>query len=224
MSEIIISAKDIVKSYPSGKSRVEILKGLSLDVGKGESISIVGKSGSGKSTLLGILSLLLDMDSGTLEYYGCDVSKQPKSEISLLRMKKIGYLFQSSLLMEDFTALENVMMPLLVDGVKKRDAREKAEELVASYKLEDRMNARVNELSGGEKERFALLRSIIRKPDVLFPDEPTGALDEESRNSVIDSIFSLSGKSAIVLVTHDKDLGMLANRRYELEKGVLFEK
>ncbi len=224
MSEIIISAKDIVKSYPSGKSRVEILKGLSLDVGKGESISIVGKSGSGKSTLLGILSLLLDMDSGTLEYYGCDVSKQPKSEISLLRMKKIGYLFQSSLLMEDFTALENVMMPLLVDGVKKRDAREKAEELVASYKLEDRMNARVNELSGGEKERFALLRSIIRKPDVLFLDEPTGALDEESRNSVIDSIFSLSGKSAIVLVTHDKDLGMLANRRYELEKGVLFEK
>ena len=164
------------------------------------------------------------MDSGTLEYYGCDVSKQPKSEISLLRMKKIGYLFQSSLLMEDFTALENVMMPLLVDGVKKRDAREKAEELVASYKLEDRMNARVNELSGGEKERFALLRSIIRKPDVLFLDEPTGALDEESRNSVIDSIFSLSGKSAIVLVTHDKDLGMLANRRYELEKGVLFEK
>ena len=224
MSEIIISAKDIVKSYPSGKSRVEILKGLSLDVGKGESISIVGKSGSGKSTLLGILSLLLDMDSGTLEYYGCDVSKQPKSEISLLRMKKIGYLFQSSLLMEDFTALENVMMPLLVDGVKKRDAREKAEELVASYKLEDRMNARVNELSGGEKERFALLRSIIRKPDVLFLDEPTGALDEASRNSVIDSIFSLSGKSAIVLVTHDKDLGMLANRRYELEKGVLFEK
>lgn len=224
MSEIIISAKDIVKSYPSGKSRVEILKGLSLDVGKGESISIVGKSGSGKSTLLGILSLLLDMDSGTLEYYGCDVSKQPKSEISLLRMKKIGYLFQSSLLMEDFTALENVMMPLLVDGVKKRDAREKAEELVASYKLEDRMNARVNELSGGEKERFALLRSIIRKPDVLFLDEPTGALDEESRNSVIDSIFSLSGKSAIVLVTHDKDLGMLADRRYELEKGVLFEK
>ena len=224
MSEIIISAKDIVKSYPSGKSRVEILKGLSLDVGKGESISIVGKSGSGKSTLLGILSLLLDMDSGTLEYYGCDVSKQPKSEISSLRMKKIGYLFQSSLLMEDFTALENVMMPLLVDGVKKRDAREKAEELVASYKLEDRMNARVNELSGGEKERFALLRSIIRKPDVLFLDEPTGALDEESRNSVIDSIFSLSGKSAIVLVTHDKDLGMLANRRYELEKGVLFEK
>ena len=224
MSEIIISAKDIVKSYPSGKSRVEILKGLSLDVGKGESISIVGKSGSGKSTLLGILSLLLDMDSGTLEYYGCDVSKQPKREISLLRMKKIGYLFQSSLLMEDFTALENVMMPLLVDGVKKRDAREKAEELVASYKLEDRMNARVNELSGGEKERFALLRSIIRKPDVLFLDEPTGALDEESRNSVIDSIFSLSGKSAIVLVTHDKDLGMLANRRYELEKGVLFEK
>ncbi len=224
MSEIIISAKDIVKSYPSGKSRVEILKGLSLDVGKGESISIVGKSGSGKSTLLGILSLLLDMDSGTLEYYGCDVSKQPKSEISSLRMKKIGYLFQSSLLMEDFTALENVMMPLLVDGVKKRDAREKAEELVASYKLEDRMNARVNELSGGEKERFALLRSIIRKPDVLFLDEPTGALDEESRNSVIDSIFSLSGESAIVLVTHDKDLGMLANRRYELEKGVLFEK
>ena len=224
MSEIIISAKDIVKSYPSGKSRVEILKGLSLDVGKGESISIVGKSGSGKSTLLGILSLLLDMDSGTLEYYGCDVSKQPKSEISLLRMKKIGYLFQSSLLMEDFTALENVMMPLLVDGVKKRDAREKAEELVASYKLEDRMNARVNELSGGEKERFALLRSIIRKPDVLFLDEPTGALDEASRNSVIDSIFSLSGKSAIVLVTHDKDLGMLADRRYELEKGVLFEK
>ena len=224
MSEIIISAKDIVKSYPSGKSRVEILKGLSLDVGKGESISIVGKSGSGKSTLLGILSLLLDMDSGTLEYYGCDVSKQPKSEISLLRMKKIGYLFQSSLLMEDFTALENVMMPLLVDGVKKRAAREKAEELVVSYKLEDRMNARVNELSGGEKERFALLRSIIRKPDVLFLDEPTGALDEESRNSVIDSIFSLSGKSAIVLVTHDKDLGMLADRRYELEKGVLFEK
>lgn len=224
MSEIIISAKDIVKSYPSGKSRVEILKGLSLDVGKGESISIVGKSGSGKSTLLGILSLLLDMDSGTLEYYGCDVSKLTKSEISLLRMKKVGYLFQSSLLMEDFTALENVMMPLLVDGVKKRDAREKAEELVVSYKLEDRMNARVNELSGGEKERFALLRSIIRKPDVLFLDEPTGALDEESRNSVIDSIFSLSGKSAIVLVTHDKDLGMLANRRYELEKGVLFEK
>ena len=224
MSEIIISAKDIVKSYPSGKSRVEILKGLSLDVGKGESISIVGKSGSGKSTLLGILSLLLDMDSGTLGYYGCDVSKLTKSEISLLRMKKIGYLFQSSLLMEDFTALENVMMPLLVDGVKKRDAREKAEELVASYKLEDRMNARVNELSGGEKERFALLRSIIRKPDVLFLDEPTGALDEESRNSVIDSIFSLSGKSAIVLVTHDKDLGMLADRRYELEKGVLFEK
>lgn len=224
MSEIIISAKDIVKSYPSGKSRVEILKGLSLDVGKGESISIVGKSGSGKSTLLGILSLLLDMDSGTLGYYGCDVSKLTKSEISLLMMKKIGYLFQSSLLMEDFTALENVMMPLLVDGVKKRDAREKAEELVASYKLEDRMNARVNELSGGEKERFALLRSIIRKPDVLFLDEPTGALDEESRNSVIDSIFSLSGKSAIVLVTHDKDLGMLADRRYELEKGVLFEK
>lgn len=223
MQTEILRAEGLCKSYPSGKGKLKILKGLDLSVRKGETLSIIGKSGSGKSTLLLILSLLLSKDYGKLYYYGKEVGCMSEKEISRLKMEKIGYLFQSSLLMEDFTALENVMMPCLIANKNRKEAEEEARKLISSFHLEKRMNAFPNELSGGEKERFALIRGIIRHPDILFLDEPTGSLDEESRKDVIDSIFSLDGEVSIVLVTHDLELGRMAGRRLLLEKGVLCE-
>ena len=223
MSEIL-RLDDIWKSFgtPSGSS-VDILKGADLSVSEGEVVSIMGKSGSGKSTLLSIAALLLSPDNGRIIYSGKDVSKLSEREVQSLRSRAMGFVFQSSLLLEDFSALENVAMPLLVQGMKQRNAYAEASRLLAEVGLADRTDYRPGFLSGGERQRVAIARSLVSSPLVVFADEPTGSLDEQSASEISELMFSTvrKEKRCLVMVTHDMDLAMRADRMLILTEGRL---
>ena len=223
MSEIL-RLEDIWKSFgtPSGSS-VDILKGADLSVSEGEVVSIMGKSGSGKSTLLSIAALLLSPDKGRIIYSGKDVSKLSEREVQSLRSRAIGFVFQSSLLLEDFSALENVAMPLLVQGMKQRNAYAEASRLLTEVGLADRADYRPGFLSGGERQRVAIARSLVSSPLVVFADEPTGSLDEQSASEIAELMFSTvrKEKRCLVMVTHDMDLAMRADRMLILTEGRL---
>ena len=223
MSEIL-RLEDIWKSFgtPSGSS-VDILKGADLSVSEGEVVSIMGKSGSGKSTLLSIAALLLSPDKGRIIYSGKDVSKLSEREVQSLRSRAMGFVFQSSLLLEDFSALENVAMPLLVQGMKQRNAYAEASRLLTEVGLADRADYRPGFLSGGERQRVAIARSLVSSPLVVFADEPTGSLDEQSASEIAELMFSTvrKEKRCLVMVTHDMDLAMRADRMLILTEGRL---
>ena len=223
MSEIL-RLEDIWKSFgtPSGSS-VDILKDADLSVSEGEVVSIMGKSGSGKSTLLSIAALLLSPDKGRIIYSGKDVSKLSEREVQSLRSRAMGFVFQSSLLLEDFSALENVAMPLLVQGMKQRNAYAEASRLLTEVGLADRADYRPGFLSGGERQRVAIARSLVSSPLVVFADEPTGSLDEQSASEIAELMFSTvrKEKRCLVMVTHDMDLAMRADRMLILTEGRL---
>ena len=223
MSEIL-RLEDIWKSFgtPSGSS-VDILKGADLSVSEGEVVSIMGKSGSGKSTLLSIAALLLSPDKGRIIYSGKDVSKLSEREVQSLRSRAMGFVFQSSLLLEDFSALENVAMPLLIQGMKQRNAYAEASRLLTEVGLADRADYRPGFLSGGERQRVAIARSLVSSPLVVFADEPTGSLDEQSASEIAELMFSTvrKEKRCLVMVTHDMDLAMRADRMLILTEGRL---
>ncbi len=202
------------------------MKGINLLLSSEESIAITGKSGSGKSTLLSVAALLSSATSGKIYYLGREVSSFSDSALSTLRNTHMGFVFQSSMLLEDFTALENVAMPLLIRGEKKKDAYEKARYYLSLVSMENRADFRPNILSGGERQRTAIARALSSSPSVVFADEPTGSLDEETGLTVEKVLFKAvkREKKGLVLVTHNSSFASKADKLFSLQGGVLYEK
>lgn len=203
----ILRLDGISKSFdsPSGGGSLEILRDINLEIREGESLSITGRSGSGKSTLLYIASLIEKPTQGRVFYDGQDATAWDDRRLATLRRERMGFVFQNSLLLEDFSALENVMLVLLNRGFAKDDARRKAVDMLTAMGLGNRLDHRPMMLSGGERQRVAIARAVCPGPAILFADEPTGSLDEESQSMVEDLLFSLVRERgiALMLVTHD---------------------
>ena len=181
----ILRLENIRKSYPSpnGDSLV-ILSSVNLSLNEGETVSVIGRSGSGKSTLLAVAALLSQPDSGNILYRGESILALDDKRKAEMRQKNLGFIFQSSLLLADFSALENTAMPLMISGIRKREAFERASEILDTLGLKERKNHRPSALSGGERQRTAVARALVTSPDIVFADEPTGALDEKSAAEV----------------------------------------
>ena len=213
----MIKIRGIKKSFGS----LEVLKGIDLDIERGKVISIVGSSGAGKTTLLQIMGTLDEADSGSVIIDGVDVMKLNDVQRSAFRNKHMGFVFQFHQLLPEFTALENVMMPALIGGVPKRTARQRAEELLGFMGLKDRSSHKPNELSGGEKQRVAVARALVCKPDVVFADEPSGSLDTQNKQELHRLFFDLRDKmgQTFVIVTHDEQLATLADCKISMKDG-----
>ena len=214
---MIIQAENIHKSFGA----LEVLKGVDLQVHKGEILSIVGASGAGKSTLLQILGTLSSADSGNLYIDGCDVSGLSRDALADFRCQHIGFVFQSHHLLPEFSAEENVMIPAMIAGVSSREARRNAREWLARLGLAERVQHKPSELSGGEQQRVAIARAVINNPSVLFADEPTGSLDSSTKQDIQNVLFDLrkSTGQTIVLVTHDPELASSCDRCLKMKDG-----
>ena len=221
---LLIEVRGLAKSFAGGGKRVEVLSNLDLSLGQGERLAIIGESGVGKSTLLYIIGTLERPDQGTLHYEGRDVTLWNDDEISRLRNRTIGFVFQFHHLLPDFSALENVMMPALIARWDRPKARESARELLETVGLEQRSTHRPGELSGGEQQRVAIARSLILEPRVMLADEPTGNLDPATAGEIEDLLCGLNEKRGLGLVvtTHNRHMAGRMNRQMELRDGRLF--
>lgn len=214
---IMIKATDIHKSYGT----LNVLKGVSINIQKGEVISIVGPSGAGKTTLLHILGTLDREDSGKLEINGVDISSLNERKLAEFRNKNIGFVFQFHHLLPEFTAIENVCIPAFIAGVAKSVAEEKAKELLAFLGLTERMDHKPSELSGGEQQRVAVARALINNPAVILADEPSGNLDSKTAKELHALFFTLREKfdQTFVIVTHNEELADMADRKLVMRDG-----
>jgi lipoprotein-releasing system ATP-binding protein len=217
----VLECKKIVKTFHDGDRKLDILRGIDLQVPKGEILAISGTSGAGKSTLLHIMGTLDNPTSGELLYNGNPLSKMNKRRINQLRNEELGFVFQFYHLLPEFTALENVMMPALTQGLPRNQCRERAEELLVKVGLQDRMTHKPGTLSGGEQQRVAIGRALFNNPSLVLADEPTGNLDEHTGHDILDLIWSLNESDGItlVLVTHDLNLAKRSHRWVHLHDG-----
>lgn len=214
----MIEAKGIEKSF----GNLKVLKGIDFNAEKSEVVSIMGASGAGKSTLLQILGTLSTPDKGTLLIDGTDVTTLSRKEISTFRNRKIGFVFQFHHLLPEFTSLENVMIPALINGAGESDAKKRAAELLDTLGLAERATHKPSELSGGEQQRVAIARALMNKPAVLFADEPSGNLDSVTKAELHQLFFRLRDElgQTIVIVTHDPDLAKMCDRSLFMRDGV----
>ncbi len=215
---MMIEAKGIEKSF----GNLKVLKGIDFNAEKSEVVSIMGASGAGKSTLLQILGTLSTPDKGTLLIDGTDVTTLSRKEISTFRNRKIGFVFQFHHLLPEFTSLENVMIPALINGASESDAKKRAAELLYTLGLAERATHKPSELSGGEQQRVAIARALMNKPAVLFADEPSGNLDSVTKAELHQLFFRLRDElgQTIVIVTHDPDLAKMCDRSLFMRDGV----
>ena len=224
MNNVIIKLEDVDKFYMETGNKLHILKKLNLEVKRGEFVSILGKSGSGKSTLLNIMGLLDKIDGGKIWIDDKEVSSLNEAERNNIKNHFLGFVFQFHYLMSEFTALENVMIPALLNNFKnKAEIEKEAKELLEIVGLAERMKHKPNQLSGGEKQRVAIARAMINKPKLILADEPTGNLDEDT-GEMIFSLFRKINKErnqSIVVVTHARDLSQVTDRQIYLKRGVL---
>ncbi|MDR0685418.1 MAG: ABC transporter ATP-binding protein [Spirochaetaceae bacterium] len=226
MERNIVEVSGLVKDYISPVETLHVLRGVNFSVPQGGSFSITGSSGSGKSTLLNILGGLDRADSGEIVVDGSRVDRLAEKHLTRYRRKSVGFIFQFHYLLNDFTALENVMLPAYISGLSKKAALEKARALLADVNMEDRANHLPQQLSGGERQRVAVARSIVNDPAVILADEPTGNLDKENSELVTGILYGAAerwGKTLIV-VTHDEDVASRASSRCLLSGGILSER
>ena len=221
MGKIILDAKGVIKSYKNGENKLKVLDGINLPIEQGEIITVVGKSGSGKSTLLNILSTLDSADEGKIIIDGKNIQGYSDIEISKFRNSFIGFVFQFHHLLPDFTVVENILMPAWI----KRDKSKlnKAYELLETLQLIGIKDRYPMELSGGEKQRVAVLRALINDPKILFADEPTGNLDEKNALLLVDLLRKINRDYdiTILLTTHNPEIALIGGKRYELKSGLL---
>ncbi|MBO9617658.1 MAG: ABC transporter ATP-binding protein [Niabella sp.] len=215
----MISGKQIHKSYGA----IPVLKGVDIDINKGEVVSIVGPSGSGKSTLLHILGTLDKPDSGTVVMNEIPISSLTGKQLATFRNKNIGFVFQFHHLLPEFSAIENVCIPGWLAGRKKKEVQEKAKELLAVLGVDHRLENKPGELSGGEQQRVAVARALINQPQIVFADEPTGNLDTANARELHDLFFSLRKRfqQTFLIVTHNEELATLSDRTLHMKDGVI---
>ncbi|MCF0159497.1 MAG: ABC transporter ATP-binding protein [Bacteroidaceae bacterium] len=214
----MIKAEGIVKSFGD----LQVLKGIDFNVRESEVVSIMGASGAGKSTLLQILGTLSTPDAGSLEIEGTDVLNLDGDSLSTFRNRRIGFVFQFHHLLPEFSALENVMIPAMINGESKpSECRERATALLKELGLGDRLDHKPSELSGGEQQRVAVARALVNSPSVIFADEPSGNLDSKTREELHKLFFEIRDKHNVtfVIVTHDKDLAAMSDRTLEMRDG-----
>ena len=215
----MIEVKNIHKSF----GELEVLKGVDLNVKKGEIVAIIGKSGAGKTTLLQIIGTLDRPTKGQVLIEGTDVFAMKDKDLAAFRNKHIGFIFQFHQLLPEFTALENVCIPAMIAREKETDYMPRAEKLLRELGLDDRLNHKPNALSGGEKQRVAAARALMMSPDIILADEPTGSLDEKNKKELSELLLKLRKEygQTILLVTHDKELANIADRVIEIVDGVI---
>lgn len=224
MSNIVLSCRDVVKSYREGSSELVVLNGVNMDIHRGERVAIVGSSGSGKTTLLNLLAGLDNATSGTVSICGEDIATMSDSQRGDLRNQYLGFVYQFHHLLPEFTALENAAMPLLLrKSCSVAQARETAEDLLAQVGLANRLHHKPGELSGGERQRVAIARALVARPALVLMDEPTGNLDNHTAERIQVLMQELVEKvdTAFVVVTHDIDLANQMNRVLHLTGGQL---
>ena len=215
----MIKLEGITKSFGS----LQVLKGIDLEINKGEIVSIVGPSGAGKTTLLQIMGTLDEPDAGVVQIDGTVVSRMEEKELSAFRNKNIGFVFQFHQLLPEFTALENVMIPALIAGVSSKEAHERAMKILDFMGLVDRASHKPNELSGGEKQRVAVARALINDPAVILADEPSGSLDTHNKEDLHQLFFDLRERlgQTFVIVTHDEGLSKITDRTIHMVDGMI---
>ncbi len=222
MNNSIIEIKGITKFYQVGTQVVKALQGVDLGIGKGEYVAIMGPSGSGKSTLMNIIGALDTPTGGKYVLNGTDVSHMTDDSLAEIRNKEIGFVFQTFNLLPRYTALENVMLPLIYAGVPKQKRVEMANAALESVSLSNRVTHKPNELSGGQRQRVAVARALINKPSIILADEPTGNLDSKTSADIMRLFSEIHAKgNTIILVTHEEDIARHAHRIVRLRDGLI---
>ncbi len=223
MPEPVIKLEDVWKIYQLGKMELPILKGISLEIAPGAFVVILGPSGSGKSTMLNMVGCLDLPTRGKVFLDGQDISKMSEDELAQVRGKKIGFVFQQFNLLQNLSALENVMIPMIFQGKSEKERTERAEFLLTSLGLEDRMNHKPMELSGGEQQRIAIVRALSNDPEIVVADEPTGNLDSTTGKKIMDILIDLhkNEKKTIIVVTHDPTIANYSSQVVHIKDGQL---
>ena len=217
----MIRIENLTKSFGD----LQVLKGVSLEVKRGEVISIVGQSGAGKTTLLQLIGTLDKPDSGNIYFEGEELSRMSSKRLATFRNRHIGFVFQFHQLLPEFTALENIVIPALIAGRDRKDAEKEALELLRLMKLEDRVSHKPAEMSGGENQRIAVARALINHPDVILADEPSGSLDSKNKEELHKLFFDLRDKfgQTFIIVTHDETLASFTDRTIRMVDGIIAE-
>ena len=218
----VLHLEEIRKSYYLGKQELPVLKGITLDIFRNEYVALMGPSGSGKSTLMNILGCLDSPTGGKYILNGKDVSRMPDDDLAVVRNQEIGFVFQQFNLLSRLTAAENVALPLIYAGIKRKERIERAHEVLKRVKLDDRMDHKPNELSGGQCERVAIARALINNPSIILADEPTGNLDSKTSYEIMDILGRIHNDgNTVVLVTHEEDISEFAQRIIRLKDGLV---
>ena len=221
--DILLEAKNLVKDYKEGKIVTSVLKGVNLSIQENELVSVVGSSGSGKSTLLHILGTLDTQTSGEVLFRGEDLSNLSQKKLSEFRSKNLGFVYQFHHLLSDFTAYENVAIPLMINNCNKKEIDERVKYCLDKVGLYNRAKHKSSELSGGERQRIAIARAIVNNPSLILADEPTGNLDHKTAMNVFDLLLELreQNKCSLVVVTHDNELASRFDRKIMMKDGII---
>ncbi len=219
---LVIKIRNIVRNFPLGQEVVKVLKGIDLDIEKGEYVALMGPSGSGKSTLMNLLGCLDTPTSGSYELNGKDVSNMSQDELAEIRNKEIGFVFQTFNLLPRTTALDNVALPMIYAGANKEERKKRAEEVLTDVGLADRMDHKPSQLSGGQRQRVAVGRALVNRPSIILADEPTGNLDSKTSVEIMALFNEIHQKgNTVIIVTHEEDIAEHAHRIIRLVDGMV---